>query len=320
MVPGMDKLDKARAAAARKSSPFERLTRAFFSCRSEETRRAYARDILDLAAFLDCASGAEAVRLLLGRPGGAANEAALAYKDHLLSRGLAPATVNRRLAAIRSLSRLGRTLGVTSVNIEIRNVKSRKLRDTRGPGTAAVARMLGVAAGQRDESKAARDCALLRLLFDLGLRRSEVARIALADLDRGSGTIAILGKGEREPLRLALPEKTMAALASWLSFRGPAQGPLFRNFDRAEKGVGLSPSGVYAIVRDLGRRAGVRAHPHGIRHTSITEAVRAAQRAGYGLETARDFSRHADVRTLMIYRDRDECRQGVLASLVAERL
>jgi len=57
--------------------------------------------------------------------------------------------------------------------------------------------------------------------------------------------------------------------------------------------------------------------PHGLRHLAITEAYKAAQANGMDLEEVLDFSRHKDVKTLMIYRDRDRNVQGQLAALVA---
>lgn len=56
---------------------------------------------------------------------------------------------------------------------------------------------------------------------------------------------------------------------------------------------------------------------HAIIHTAITEAVRKCQGNGYPFELVLEFSRHKDVRTLMLYRDRDRDAQREIASLVA---
>jgi integrase/recombinase XerC len=53
-------------------------------------------------------------------------------------------------------------------------VRSEVLKDMRGPGVPAVRRLLKAAAGKENEPKAARDVAILRLLFDLALRRAEL--------------------------------------------------------------------------------------------------------------------------------------------------
>src|SRR5947207_2305648 len=72
---------------------------------------AYAGDVEDFARFLDQPGAGAAVEVLIGLPHGQANAVALGYKADLMARGLAPATIGRRLAALRSLVKLARTLG-----------------------------------------------------------------------------------------------------------------------------------------------------------------------------------------------------------------
>src|SRR5436190_18074487 len=90
--------------------PAARLFAAFLAGRSPQTLRAYRADLADFARFAGGEGPEDAAGLLLARGQGGANELALAYKAHLQARGLAPASVNRRLAALRSLVKLARTL------------------------------------------------------------------------------------------------------------------------------------------------------------------------------------------------------------------
>lgn len=73
------------------------------------------------------------------------------------------------------------------------------------------------------------------------------------------------------------------------------------------------------MLRDLGRDAGLKVRPHGLRHTAITEACKAAQANGIGLEEVLDSSRHSrkSIAILMVYRDRERNVQGQLTSLVS---
>ncbi len=104
-----------------------------------------------------------------------------------------------------------------------------------------------------------------------------------------------------------------------MKIRGQDPGPLFLNLDRAKKGQGrITGKSIYQIVRGLGEKVGVKTRPHGIRHTAVTEAVKRGQQNGLDLEECLDFSRHKDVRTLMIYRDKERNVQGKLSDLVAE--
>jgi integrase/recombinase XerC len=294
------------------------LVEAFLSGRSERTLEAYRRDLEDFTAFVGAPSGEEATRLLLGRGHGEANALVLSYKSHLLEKGLSPSTVNRRLAALRSLVKMARTLGLVPWTLEVSNVRAKAYRDTRGPGAAGVHLLLDQVQG--DNPKAVRDRALIRLLYDLGLRRGEVVSLDAEDLDLERGTVAVTGKGRREKEPLTLPEPTALYLAAWSEVRGEEPGPLFVNVDRAGKGERLTGTSLYRLVRGYGEKAGLRTWPHGLRHTAITEAVKKVQEAGYPLEVARDFSRHSDIRTLLIYRDRERNYQGEVASMVAGTL
>lgn len=295
------------------------LVSAFLSGRNERTLAAYRQDLEDFRAWLGTGSIDDAAGALFRLPHGEANACGLAYKAALLSRGLSPATINRRLAAIRSLVKLARTLGMVAWALEVENVKTKPYRDTRGPGRAGFESMLA-AAGEQPPKKASRDAAILRLLHDLGLRRGELVALNVKDVDIEAGTVAVVGKGRREKETLSMPKPTSDALARWLRKRGGEAGPLFLNMDRAGKGARLTATSVYRVVRRLGERAGIETRPHGLRHTAITEACRKAQEAGFGIEEVLDFSRHSrkgGLAVLMLYRDRDRNLQGRLATLVA---
>jgi site-specific recombinase XerC len=81
---------------------------------------------------------------------------------------------------------------------------------------------------------AAQDRALLRLAFDLGRRRGELASLELKHLDLETGALAVVGKGQEGRELLTLPSETTAVLHAWLEQLGLEPGPLLLNFDRAK--------------------------------------------------------------------------------------
>jgi integrase/recombinase XerC len=290
-----------------------RLLAAFLTGRSPATLRAYQHDLNDFAAFCAAPTADAAAALLLARGPGPANELALHYKAHLRGRGLAAATVNRRLAALRSLVKLARTLGLVGWALEVEGVRAEAYRETAGPGVGGIRQVLA-RLDRRTDAKGLRDRAVLRLLFDLALRRQEVVGLDVEDLDLQAGTVAVLGKGQAGKVKLSLPAPTRAALAAWLAARASAPGPLFTSLDRARKGDGrLTGGAVYALVRRLGAAAGVRARPHGLRHSAITAALD----AGLDVRQVRRFSRHAKLDTLLIYDDNRQDLAGDVARRVA---
>ena len=294
----------------------------FLAGRNAQTLRAYQSDLEQFRAFVEAATVAEAVQALLTGSQGAANGVALRFRAALIERGRSPATINRALSALRALLKLARLLGAIPWALDVPNVPEEPYRDTRGPGVAGVKRVLATTQGTEPDRADCRDRAILRLLYDLGLRRAEVASLDVGDVDLVRGTIFLLGKRRTSKTLLTLAPATKQAVADWLTRRGIEPGPLFLNFDHAGKGKDqrLTGTSIYRIVRDRGQDAGVKVAPHGLRHTAITEACKAAQAAGIPLEEVLDFSRHRDIKVLMIYRDRERDMQGQIAALVAQTM
>jgi integrase/recombinase XerC len=79
----------------------------------------------------------------------------------------------------------------------------------------------------------------------------------------------------------------------------------------------MTGSAVYQAVRLLGEAVGVRARPHGLRHSAITEALEATNG---NVRAAQAFSRHANVATVMIYDDARQNLGAAVAARVAERV
>jgi integrase/recombinase XerC len=301
-------LDTATAAG--------RLVEMFLAGRGAQTLRAYRRDIDDFAAFAGVAAEHAAARIL-GNGRGEANGLALAYRASLQARGLSPATVNRRLAALRSLVKLGRTLGLVTWTLEVPGLRAEAYRDTAGPGKAGVRKLLEQLAG-RQNPNALRDRAIVRLAYDLGLRRKEIVGLDVEHLDMEAGTAAVLGKGRAQKAKLSLPGPTRLALVAWLAARGPQPGALFVRLDRGGRGNGrLDGGSVYRIVRGLGERVGIRARPHGLRHSAITELL---ELTGGNIREVQQFSRHRSVQTVLRYDDNRADLGGKLASRLADSL
>lgn len=296
----------------------EDLIQCFLGGRNARTLQAYRVDLRSFGEFLNTGELLNCVTHFLGVSPGEANGLVLRYRNFMVDAGLQASTINRRLAAIRSLVKMARTLGYVTWSIEISNLKVEAYRDTRGPGLSNFCRLMALAEGQK-VAKAKRDAAILRLLYDLALRSSELTNLDLSDFDPQASTLAVSAKGKAQKEILSLPESTRESIQQWIEVRGDKPGPLIYNFDRAGKGERLTRNGLYRLVRKFGLDIGISTRPHGLRHLSITEACKVAQANGFGLEEVLDHSRHSSVATLMIYRDRERNIQGEIAGLVAEK-
>jgi integrase/recombinase XerC len=157
-----------------------RLVNLFLDGRNPRTRAAYKADLEDFRHYTRTATLANAAHWLLCGRHIVANEFALIYQSKMIERGLQPATVNRRLATLRSLVKLANTLGLVSWTLSVENLPVPPYRDTLGPDRDGFRAMLEAARAQPGP-KGLRDAALLRLLHDLGLRPGEAVRLDIEE-------------------------------------------------------------------------------------------------------------------------------------------
>jgi len=143
-----------------------------------------------------------------------------------------------------------------------------KRRQQRHPGPDDVLRVMAVC----DSSpRGVRDLALLALMYDTGLRNSEVCRLKLNDVDVIGLRLAVRVKGGDEHERYFV-EETAACLGNWLAARAviakPDCGTFFCSVSKNRLGgQTLTPEGMRAIFRYIGRRAGLETKfsPHDMR-------------------------------------------------------
>jgi integrase/recombinase XerC len=311
-------LEPAAAGYLLASEPGQRLYRAFLAGRSPDTLRAYTQDVAAFAVFLGALSPSEAMTHLIEGSAGNGNALLLEYRARMIEDGLAPATINRRLAAIRSAVKLARTLGMTTWSPDISGLRVDAYRDTAGPGLSGTRAMLAAAHAQRDRAKAARDVALIRLMFDLGLRRGEVAGLDVDDVDRAGRRILVMGKGRRQKTPRTLPAATLGALEAWLEvrerFAEPDQAALFVNLAHHSAGQRITGRGLHHLIAQIGASVGLKTRPHGLRHASITAALDANNG---DVRAVQQHARHTNPQTTMRYDDNRRDLAGQVASGLA---
>lgn len=121
----------------------------------------------------------------------------------------------------------------------------------------------------------ARDLALAAVAIDTGLRRSELARIRLADVDLQNLNLQVIVKGGQWGKGL-YSSQTAVFIEGWLSFRKPAKGidTLFISLRGSQKhkeyGQALTGHGIKMIFRKWSRNLGFQFTPHDARRTFAT--------------------------------------------------
>jgi integrase/recombinase XerC len=215
------------ATPTRPTQPAD-LVASYLSGLAPSTVRAYEGDLRAFAKWLGATTTEAAAERLLSGSHGEANLLAHDWRASMIADGLAPASVNRRLTGLRGLVKLAHRIGLIGWDLSVQGVKSAAYRDTSGPGRQAIIDMLGYLA-RTNTPKSARDRAIVRLLYERGLRRGEAVSLDLDDVDLAARRIRVVGKGEREARWLSISTSTGNALYEWIAHRGDDPGPLFLN-------------------------------------------------------------------------------------------
>ena len=255
---------------------------------SEHTVSAYRRDLAALSEYCAERNLSDWSRLSTGD---LRRFAAGAHR-----RGLAPRTVQRRLAGARSFFNYLETEGAISHN-PARGVKAP--RPPRGlPQTLdldQVTRLLDIT--DRDAA-ACRDRAMLELMYSSGLRLAELIGLDLGGVDIREGLVRVTGKGRKTRI-LPVGRKAIDALKAWMRRRGELAAPGENALFVGVRGRRIGPSSVQARIDYWARRSGLpgHVHPHMLRHSFATHVLESSG----DLRAVQELLGHADISTTQVY-------------------
>ena len=254
------------------------------------TVESYGRDLARYAAFLADRKA--------GGPADADLERVRGYLASLAGSKLAASSRSRHLAALRAFYRFLRLEGrIERDPTELVESPRGWKRLPRKLGGEEVERLL--AQPDRGTAGGLRDALLLALLYDCGLRVSELVGLRLDQIDDEAWIIRVLGKGGRERLvpfgeeaRALILRQRDALLAS--SRRGAA-----RHLFPGGRGGHLTRQRAWQIVKAHLRGAGVTraVSPHTLRHSFATHLLD----NGADLRSVQLLLGHADISTTQIY-------------------
>lgn len=230
-------------------------------------------------------------------------------------RGAAPATLNRRIAAVRGLFEYAVIIGTVPAcpvpsprrtsglrarrgllgHVPVRHPRpgGRLVREERRlPESLELAEVESFLA----DLGTCRDRAMVLLMLLGGLRAAEVRTLQLADVDAGRRQVKVLGKGGRERV-VPVDRPFFSELAAYLREERPpecATPQCFVVLRGPTAGQALTEAGMRRIFRTHRARSGaVRVRPHRLRHTYGTELAA----AGIDLLVLRDLMGHASPET-----------------------
>ena len=246
---------------------------------SDSTRRAYRVDVEEFASWLesrgtsldevDVRTLAEYAAELVGARAGRS------------PRRLAPTTIARKLAAVRSFLRF--TLGparVPDARLAPRRPRRLPVAPTLEEVDAEFERL------GSEEPLAIRNRALAELIYSAGLRSREAVELDLADVDFDSEAVRVLGKGGKERV-VPLGEEAAYRLGRWLQVRPQLAGGAENALFISARGRRLDTSTVRRLLP----------HPHRFRHAFATHLLE----GGADLRTIQELLGHSSLSTTQVY-------------------
>jgi integrase len=229
----------------------------------------------------------------------------LRYRIHLEQQGLAPATINLRLAAVRRIAYeaadagllspelaagIRRAKGVRRIGVRLGNwltpEQGRRLIECEAPSTA----------------RQLRDHAMVAMLIGCGLRRAELLALRVESIQQREEhwVIADLVGKAGHVRTVPIPIWVKAAVDGWTSAAAISDGPVFRAINKAGRvwGDGMSPKVLWDVVRVAARRAGIdKLAPHDLRRT----CARLCHLAGGELDQIQFLLGHVSIQTTERY-------------------
>ena len=233
----------------------------FLGSQSESTAIQYRRDLERFFEFINYKS-IESISI----------QDCILYKATLVN--LAPNTRNRRLNTVKSYLKFNQRYGDLKTNpMEcLPSSKIERFNPTQGLSNAEVESIL-IACKENPMHSA-----ILSMLFYLGLRRSELCKLRIEDLnsDGELSTLRVQGKGGKQRM-LPIPSVVSSALQLYLSLARAsireASDPIFTSNRARIKNSPLTPDAILKIFKKYSSHLNKRISPHSARVTAVSNAL-----------------------------------------------
>lgn len=227
-----------------------------------------------------------------------------AYRGALQQEAYAPSTINQRLAAIRKLAREAAANGLLPAEAAAGIVQVPGIRQQGARAGNWLTRQQAQALihlPDPESLKGRRDRAILALLVGCGLRRGELIRVGVADIQQREGRWVIPDlRGKHGRLRtVPVPAWVKVAVELWVEAAGIREGRILRSLNRHGRLTGDSISGqaILAVVAHYGSRLGLELKPHDLRRT----CAKLCRASGGELEQIQLLLGHASIQTTERY-------------------
>jgi integrase/recombinase XerD len=225
----------------------------------------------------------------------------LNYMVHLKERSYAPATMARKVAAIKSFFKFLVSEGMLEKN-PAEDFSGPKVGKSlpRSISVEEVGRLLEQP-GKLSTPEAKRDKAMLELLYATGMRVTEMVMLNVRDVNLRAGFVRCFGKGSKERI-IPIHNKAIRAVKNYVDdgrtrlLGASGETALFLN----RRGQRLTRQGFWLILKGYAQKANITAEitPHVLRHSIATHLLHSGK---MNLRELQELLGHANISTTQIY-------------------
>ena len=216
----------------------------------------------------------------------------------LVEEGLQPASVNRKIACLRTFFKFNLRNGLIEKDpmIKIRSLKaSKKL-----PGFVKASDMDRMLDSPPDEGmEGVRDRLILELFYATGIRLSELVSLKETDIDMVGGSLRVLGKRNKERV-IPFPIPIVELIRDYQKAKAKVFGKLNHGYLLVtQKGAPCYSALIYRIVKKYLRQftSVERKSPHILRHTYATHLLN----NGAEINAVKDLLGHSSLAATQVY-------------------
>ena len=276
------------------TSLFEQRVRSFLQfCRTEKglspnSLSAYRQDLAHFGCHLGATPVSEVTLDTLRQ-----------YLDYLRQAGLSSRSIARKVTALRRLfAYLIEEKELSTDPTELLAAPKAGSALPKFLGQPAVDQLL--LAPDASSKTGLRDRAMLDLLYAVGLRVSELVKLRVSDFDESTGTLRVIGKGDKQRL-VPIGREAVLSVGEYIAVlrRQLLKGRVSAYLFVTARGGAMTRQGFWKLLKGHGRRAGLREplSPHVLRHTFATHLLE----GGADLRSVQTMLGHADIGTTEIY-------------------
>ncbi len=217
----------------------------------------------------------------------------------MVQEGISTRSVNRKISSLKSFFRFQKRKGIVSINPMQKIVSPKQSKRLPSFVQEKKVEMLLDDIIQPTDFAGFRDLLMVELLYQTGIRRSELINLKEPDFNRANLTLKVFGKGQKERL-IPVNKQLLSIIDTYISYReSEFEGLEFDSLLVTDKGQPMYPKFVYNKIKQYLSKVTTLSQrsPHVLRHSFATHL----SNAGAELNAIKNLLGHSSLAATQVY-------------------